>query len=112
FAEEQVAGSGSEPAGRCGAPTDVLRSSDLQVMEMKNFVLRHSDFMEVALNSADLSRIVRGDPAQNVQPKIAVVLGIEIDNVGNFKLQSPPTADQIRKELSRLYIQGVRYIFP
>ena len=109
---ELARGRCDDPARPCVAPTDDVNSSDLQIMEMKNFVLRHSDFMEVALNSADLSRIVRGDPAQNVQPKIAVVLGIEIDNIGNFKLQSPPTADQIRKELSRLYIQGVRYIFP
>ena len=108
---ELAKGRCDDPARPC-LPTDDLHSSDLQVMEIKDFVKRHSGFMEVALNSADLYRIVRGDPAKQIPPKIAVVLGIEIDNIGNFRSQSPPTADQIKTELARLYSQGVRYIFP
>ena len=45
---------------------------------------RHADFMEVALSAADVKRIVQAN-------KIAVMLGVEIDNIGNFNLQ--PVAD-------------------
>lgn len=93
-------------------PVDDLASSDLQVMEIKAFVARNSSFMEVALTPADLYRIVRGIPSLNVPPKIAVVLGAEIDNIGNFPPNSPPAPKAITDELARLYKQGVRYIFP
>jgi hypothetical protein len=63
--------------------------------------------MEVALTAADLHRIVS-------QQKIAVILGVEIDNIGNFNLL-PTGALQpvmIWNEIRRLYETGVRYIFP
>ena len=88
-------------------------SSDLQIKEMKDFVGRHSDFMEVARSAADVYRIVRGNPP-TIPSKIAVVLGIEIDNIGDFN-QLPLGALQpgiIAAELQRLYDQDVRYIFP
>jgi hypothetical protein len=58
-------------------PTDDKTSADLQIQEIKNFVGRHSDFMEVALSSADIKRIVS-------ENKLAVVVGVEIDNIGNY----------------------------
>jgi microsomal dipeptidase-like Zn-dependent dipeptidase len=84
-------------------PTDDMRSADLQLSEMKAFVARHNDFMEVALSSADLDRIVRAG-------KLAVVLGVEIDNIGNLK--APASAALLSAEAARLYNEGVRYIFP
>lgn len=87
--------------------TDDVKSSNLQIEEMKAFVRRHSDFMEVALTAADVQRIVS-------QQKMAVILGVEIDNIGNFNLL-PEGALQpvmILMELKRLYDTGVRYIFP
>jgi len=109
---ELAKGRCDDPARPCLIPTNDAESSDLQIMEMKDFVARHSDLMEVALTPADLYRIVRGDPSRGVRPRIAVVLGVEIDNLGNFRSQSPPTPEQIRSEINRLYSQGVRYIFP
>jgi len=124
---EVTKGQCNDPAHPCWIPIDDRMSSDLQIDEIKRFVGRHSDFMEVALTSADLYRIVRGDPSRNIPPKLAVVLGVEIDNIGNF-CQGPPTsspnfggylcrnprpsAADITNELTRLYSQGVRYIFP
>ena len=103
---EAVAGSA------CGtAPitcvTDDMYSSDLQITEMKAFVNRHPELMEVALNAADVYRIVQSK-------RIAIVLGVEVDNIGNFN-RLPPGALQsaiIQGEIQRLYNQGVRYIFP
>jgi microsomal dipeptidase-like Zn-dependent dipeptidase len=94
----------SDPARPC-LPSDDQASSKLQINEIRDFVLRHGDFMELAFSSADVYRIVRGN-------KIAVVLGIEIDNIGNFRVQSPPSPKQITDELASLYADGVRYIFP
>lgn len=93
-------------------PTDDKASADLQITEIKAFVARHGDFMEVALGAADIRRIVQAN-------KIAVVLGVEIDNIGN--LNTPPRISAlpeaaaqilIANEIQRLYDSGVRYVFP
>jgi microsomal dipeptidase-like Zn-dependent dipeptidase len=87
-------------------PTDDKGSADLQIREIKSFVGRHADFMEVAYSSADVYRIVSAN-------KLAVVIGIEIDNIGNLnKATQPPTNAAISGEIDRLFAEGVRYIFP
>jgi hypothetical protein len=98
---------GDAVAKSCDLPTDDKTSADLQIAEIKRFV-DNSDFMEIALTSSDLDRIVGTDH------KLAVVLGVEVDNIGNFnQLPGPPTETQIRAEIDRLYNDdGVRYIFP
>lgn len=58
-------------------PTDDKSSADLQLGEMKGFVARHPDFMEIAYSSADVYRIVASN-------KLALILGIEIDHIGNL----------------------------
>jgi hypothetical protein len=104
------------PGKPCWLPTDDQASSDVQIMEIKEFVKRNSSFMELARNSAELYSIVSRN-------KLAVVLGIEIDNIGNFCPQPLPpaphlcrkpvvSADEITAELMRLWSQDVRYIFP
>ncbi len=98
-------------SGPGDGPTDDKASADLQLIEMKLFVSRHPDFMEVALNAADVKRIVLAN-------KIAVVLGVEIDNIGNFN--APPIGSlplaagkvMVANEIQRLYTLGVRYVFP
>ena len=103
--------SGGSPVTTPDGATDDKTSADLQLAEIKAFVGRHPDFMEVALSAADIKRIVQAN-------KIAVVLGVEIDNIGNFNLQPvamlPDAAVQglISNEIQRLYDKGVRYIFP
>ncbi len=96
-------------AGPGDLPTDDKASADLQIAEIKKMAARHSDWMEVAFTSADLRRIV-------LAGKLALVLGIEIDNLGNFNkpLQSsyPPIEAQVAKEINRLFDSGVRYVFP
>ncbi len=102
--------SGGGPTSTADGPTDDKASADLQLTEIKAFVGRHS-FMEVAQNSADIKRIVQAN-------KMAVVLGVEIDNIGNFNTlpmaNLPANAAQvlIASEIQRLYDAGARYIFP
>ena len=73
-------------------------------------------FMELALTPRDVRDIIgRGH--------LAVVLGVELDSVGNFcspnktdntaaPFNSNPTDAEIQAELERLYSEGVRYFFP
>jgi microsomal dipeptidase-like Zn-dependent dipeptidase len=91
-------------SGPGDGPTDDKASADLQIAEIKSFVARHSDFMEVALSPADMRRIVSAN-------KLAIVLGMEVDNIGNFN-KVAVTPDLVRREINRLYNNGVRYIFP
>ena len=103
--------SGGSPVTTPDGATDDKTSADLQLTEITAFVLRHPAFMEVALNAADVKRIVQAG-------KIAVVIGVEIDNIGNFNTlpvaSLPEDAAQslISSEIQRLYDQGVRYVFP
>jgi microsomal dipeptidase-like Zn-dependent dipeptidase len=91
-------------AGNGDGPTDDKASADLQIAEIKTFVGRHNDFMEVALTPADLRRIVAAN-------KMAIVLGVEVDNIGNFN-KVGVGGQMISNEVQRLYNEGVRYIFP
>jgi microsomal dipeptidase-like Zn-dependent dipeptidase len=86
-------------------PDDDRSSADLQLDELTDFVDRHHDFMQVAYSSNDLQNIVAAN-------KLAVVLGVEIDDIGNFNTVSPLTHDAIRDEIARLRTRGVRYVFP
>jgi microsomal dipeptidase-like Zn-dependent dipeptidase len=91
-------------AGRT-AKTD-KEAGDLQIREMKAFVARHSDFMEIAYSPEDLRSIVSRN-------KLAVILGVELDNLGNLNLRDASVTEaQVHTEVRRLYSNGVRYIFP
>lgn len=96
---------GDATAGPGDYPTDDKASADLQITETKAFISRHNDFMETAYSSGDLERIVRAN-------KLAIVLGVEVDNIGNLHHLSPLTDAEISSEIGRLYNEGVRYIFP
>ncbi|MBA2685894.1 MAG: membrane dipeptidase [Gemmatimonadaceae bacterium] len=102
---------GDAVAGPGDGPTDDKSSADLQLAEIKSFVLRHNAFMEIALNAADVKRIVKSN-------RIAVVLGMEVDDIGNFNKVNfpmlPPAVQQqlITSEIQRLYNFGVRYVIP
>ena len=71
---------------------------------MKEFVSRHTDFMQIAYSSADVENIVRAG-------KLAIVLGVEVDDIGNFN-RSPANDATVSAEITRLYNEGIRYIFP
>jgi microsomal dipeptidase-like Zn-dependent dipeptidase len=78
-------------------------------------LVAHSTFMEIALTPQDARRIVAAG-------KLAVILGSEMDNIGNFynpadhyskaNFIPSPTDDQIRVEIDKLWDLGIRYIFP
>ena len=61
--------------------------------------------MALATTPAELHSIVQGG-------RMAVVLGIEIDKIGNFSTTSPPTTAVMDAEIDRLHGLGVRYILP
>jgi microsomal dipeptidase-like Zn-dependent dipeptidase len=93
-------------------PYDDLWVSTNQIAEMKAFVARHSDFMEIAYNPFQMREIVRGN-------RMAVILGSELDDIGNLcgdamVHESADTFSKLRvkTEIDRLYNLGVRYIFP
>jgi len=91
-------------------PTDDKSSANLQLGAIKEFVARHSDFMEVALTPTRLKEIVQAN-------KIAVVLGVELDNLGALNQYAPTTPEPTmqalaRTEIQALYDQGVRYVLP
>lgn len=101
-------------ATETGGANDDLTSMNKQLNEMKALFSRHTDFAEIAYSAADLRRIVKAG-------NLAVILGIEMDNIGNFytpadpkgaSYNPSPTDAQIRAEIDRLYNLGVRYIFP
>ena len=92
-------------SGPGDGPTDDKGSADLQIDETKALVGRHRDFMEIADSAADVRRIVSAN-------KLAIVLGVEIDNIGNFNRERSLTAAMISAELRRLHGKGVRYVFP
>jgi microsomal dipeptidase-like Zn-dependent dipeptidase len=85
--------------------TDDKATADLQIDEINRFVSSHSDWMQVARSSQDVFNIVSSN-------RLAVVIGVEIDQIGDFDPSSPPIDKQIRDEIDRLYGKGVRYIFP
>jgi microsomal dipeptidase-like Zn-dependent dipeptidase len=94
-------------------PSDDLHSGDMQVEEIKAFVARHSDFMAVAHNSAELESIARSN-------RIAVVIGVELDNIGNLLdlnrlpagIQDAQKRQAIPLAIQHLYDEGVRYVLP
>jgi len=89
-------------SGVSDLPTDDMTSADIQILEMKRMVA-NTNFMAIALTPADVYNIVSSG-------KMAVVLGVEIDHIGNLKGGAPSSA--VVAEVDRLFNEGVRYIFP
>ena len=86
-------------------------SADAQIRAVKDFVewvkrQPNGDFLDIVSNPAALRHTVR-------QGKLAVVLGIEVDNIGDFnRLGVDRSNAVVAAEIGRLYDQGVRYVFP
>jgi hypothetical protein len=120
-------------SGPGDGPDDDKGSADVQIQAIKQFTLNHSDFMQLALSSNDLWNAVANN-------KMAVVIGVEIDNIGDLVGPQPtcsdsnasctcvppnkpdpatcanasnnPPACPLIREIDHLYCEGVRYIFP
>ena len=93
-------------------PVNDQAVGDSQITELKAFVSRHTDFMEIAYDPFQLRDIVR-------RGNLAVIIGSELDDIGDFARNSnvSTNADEASKrlvsaELQRLHTAGVRYIFP
>jgi microsomal dipeptidase-like Zn-dependent dipeptidase len=98
----------SEVLGRAlggDPPYDDKTSADRQIDELIAFVHRHNDFLDTVTSPARMRQVIN-------ERKMAVIIGMEIDNIGNFYKNVPVTTDQIRNEITRLKNKGVRYIFP
>ncbi len=87
-------------------PYDDKTVADVQIDETISFVNRHKDFMEIAYSPADVRRIVGSN-------KLAVIMGMEVDKIGNFGKPGIVTnATTVKAEIQRLYRKGIRYVFP
>ena len=94
---------------------DDQSAGDAQIAAIKEMVAGQS-FMGLAQSPADVRQIIGNG-------KLAVVIGVELDCIGNFytasdpgnsgaPYQPAPSDDQIRAEINRLFASGVRYFFP
>jgi microsomal dipeptidase-like Zn-dependent dipeptidase len=89
------------------APKDDQAAADLQIDEIRAFIRRHAFMREVG-SAAELRKAIKDG-------KLAVIVGIEIDNIGNFNRGNPSLGGNegaIRREIRRLHQKGVRYVFP
>lgn len=101
-------------AAKTHGPQDDERVMLNCIQGIKDLVA-HSTFMEIALTPQDVRRIIANG-------KLAVILGSEMDNIGNFynpaihyskaTFTPNPTNEQIKAELDKLWDIGIRYIFP
>jgi len=80
-------------------------TADRQIAEIKAFAERHSGFLGIATNPTEMRTIINSG-------RMAIIIGMEIDNIGNFYANSNVTTDQITAEITRLKSMGVSYIFP
>jgi microsomal dipeptidase-like Zn-dependent dipeptidase len=86
-------------------PYDDKSVADEQIDQTIRMVENH-DFMEIATSPADARQIIR-------EGKLAVILGMEVDRLGNLGRRGfPATAASVHRELRRLHGKGIRYIFP
>lgn len=85
-------------------PYDDKSSADKQICAMKRFVAQHADFMEIAYSARDARRIVG-------ENKLAVILGMEVDRLGNFRI-GKTKKNEVAREIDRLHGLGIRYAFP
>jgi len=89
-------------------PYDDMSVAERQIDETIRFVNnpQNASFMQIAFSAEDVRKIVGNN-------KLAVVLGMEVDKLGNFGKPGVPTNEAtVRNEIQRLYRKGIRYIFP
>ncbi|MCS7000257.1 MAG: membrane dipeptidase [Bacteroidota bacterium] len=86
-------------------PYDDKTVADLQIDELIAFVHRHRDFLDTVTTPERMREVINSG-------KMAVIIGMEIDNIGNFYKNANVSFEDIRREIQRLKDKGVRYIFP
>ncbi|MCX8018892.1 MAG: membrane dipeptidase [Chitinophagaceae bacterium] len=86
------------------SPYDDRTSADRQIDELIAFVRRH-DFLDTVTTPQRMREVINSG-------RMAVIIGMEVDNIGNFYKNVPVTEEMVRNEIARLKQKGVRYIFP
>ncbi|EFH82106.1 peptidase M19 renal dipeptidase [Ktedonobacter racemifer DSM 44963] len=87
-------------------PYDDKSVVERQIEAMKELAARYHDWMEIAYTPTEARRIIH-------QNKLAIVLGVEVDSLGNWKQPQLPTEEEISTYLAHLYHNlGVRHLFP
>jgi microsomal dipeptidase-like Zn-dependent dipeptidase len=100
-------------------PPDDRSTVDRQLEAMKEMVRfidhqsggRGKGWTEIAYSAEDARRIIESE-------RLAVVLGMEVDSLGNWRTESDLPLDpaaarvEVRRELERLYESGVRQVTP
>ena len=86
-------------------PFDDKTTADNQIDSLIAFVRRHRTFLDTVTTAARMRQVITSG-------RMAVIIGMEIDNIGGFYKNANVTKDDIRNEITRLKNKGVRYIFP
>jgi microsomal dipeptidase-like Zn-dependent dipeptidase len=96
-------------------PYDDERNMIAEIDSLISFVKRHPRIMDTVTTPQRMRTVVQSG-------KLAVVIGIEMDNIGDFyrpneprtgEVYHPnPTNEEIKAEIDMLYNKGVRYVFP
>lgn len=86
-------------------PFDDVTTVERQIQATKQLVDRHMDWMEIAYSADDARRIIHSN-------KLAIVLGVEVDSLGNCRKEGDCTRAQVTSYLQHLYDIGVRQITP
>jgi hypothetical protein len=87
-------------------PYDDVSAVETQIAAMIALAANHPDWMQIAYSSSQARTIIQ-------QNKLAIVLGVEVDSIGNWKDASTLTQSTITTYLNHLYYGlGVRHLFP
>jgi hypothetical protein len=78
------------------APYDDVTAVETQIAAMKTLATNHASWMQVAYSSAEARSIIQ-------QNKLAIVLGVEVDSIGNWKDASTVTQADITSYLNHLH---------
>ncbi|MEQ1586037.1 MAG: hypothetical protein ABL895_09180 [Cyclobacteriaceae bacterium] len=81
--------------GNDGSPYDDESTIFQQIQEIKNMAIAQSSWMEVAYTAKDARRII-------LEGKLAIVLGVEMDNFGNFKTSTFNWIDNVNPANTKL----------
>lgn len=107
----QLLADGIDGDGAYTAKTSDKVSGDEQIQATKDFVAwvkrqPGGDFLDIVTDPAQMRDTVR-------KGKLAVILGMEVDNIGNFnRLDVAKNPAAVVAEVRRLHAMGVRYAFP
>lgn len=90
------------PAGTDLSDSTAVRA---QLAGMTAYAARQREWMEIVLSPAAARQCIEAG-------KLAVVLGVEVDSLGDWRAESDTTATQVRQLVQQLHADGVRTVTP